>query len=132
MANDLLILVRLGAEVTIKSPRTRSAFMKRLTRNMRDALNSAGIPHRVEAVWGRVFVRAASQMALPVLARVFGVSSVSFVEREVAADLDTIVQNGAEVFRDAVAGRRFAVRARRAGHHPFASKDIEKQRSEER
>ena len=127
MADTLLILVRLGAEVTIKSPRTRGAFMRRLTRNMRDALETAGIEHRIDAVWGRVFVRASSQMALPLLARVFGVSSVSYVDREVAADLDTIVQQGAEVFRDAVAGRRFAVRARRAGHHPFSSNDIEKQ-----
>jgi thiamine biosynthesis protein ThiI len=127
MSKNLLILVRLGAEVTIKSPRTRGAFMRRLTRNMRDALQTAGIDHHIDAVWGRVFVRADSQLALPILARVFGVSSVSYVEREIAADLETIVREGAEVFRDAVAGRRFAVRARRAGHHPFASKDIEQQ-----
>jgi tRNA uracil 4-sulfurtransferase len=124
-SDDLLILVRLGGEVTIKSRRTRSAFLKRLTHNVRDALHTAGIEHRVEAEWGRMFVRASSHMALPVLARIFGVSSLSHVAREVAADLDAIVAAGTEIFSDAVAGRRFAIRARRTGAHAFSSNDVE-------
>src|SRR5690606_11363290 len=78
-------------------------------------------------VWGRIFVRASSHLALPVLARVFGISSISFIERVVEADLDTIVAEGTELFREAVAGKSFAVRARRAGGHTFRSLDIEKQ-----
>jgi thiamine biosynthesis protein ThiI len=122
-----LILVRFGGEVTIKSRRTRAAFLRRLARNIGDALRSAAIGFRVEPVWGRLLVRAASPMAVPVLARVFGISSISLIEREVAADLDTIVATGAEHFRESVAGRKFAVRARRSGAHPFSSKDIEVQ-----
>jgi tRNA uracil 4-sulfurtransferase len=122
---NILILVRLGGEVTIKSRRTRAAFIRRLSSNVRDALNAAGIEHRIEAVWGRMFVRASSHMALPVLARIFGISSVSHVEREVTANLDAIVAAGVEAFGESVAGRRFAVRARRAGRHSFTSGDIE-------
>jgi tRNA uracil 4-sulfurtransferase len=124
---ELLILVRLGGEVTIKSRRTRTAFLRRLERNIRDALDSADIEHRIEAAWGRLFVRASSHMALPALSRVFGISSLSLVERELAADLDTIVAEATEHFRAAVAGRRFAVRARRTGQHSFSSQDIERQ-----
>ncbi|HSJ26367.1 MAG TPA: tRNA uracil 4-sulfurtransferase ThiI [Longimicrobiales bacterium] len=120
-----LILVRFGGEVTIKSRRTRMAFLRQLRRNIRDALNSAGIEHRVESVWGRMFVRAASPLALPVLARVFGISSVSLVERELPAELATIVEQASSLFRPAVEGRRFAVRARRTGRHDYSSKDIE-------
>lgn len=127
MDNEVLILVRLGGEVTIKSPRTRSSFLRRLRRNIRDALEAADIGHRVDMAWGRVFVRATSPMAMPVLARVFGISSISLVEREVTADLDVIVETAATHFRGAVAGRRFAVRARRQGQHPFNSGDIERQ-----
>jgi len=127
MINDTLILVRLAAELTIKSKRTRSTFLRRLRRNMRDALAAAGIEHEIEAMWGRLFVRTASPMAAPVLARVFGISSLSVIQREVAADVDTIVREAGELFRDDVAGRTFAVRARRAGHHAFRSKDIEMQ-----
>src|SRR5688572_12337051 len=122
---DILILVRLGAELTIKSRRTRASFLRRLSRNVRDALNSSGIEHRIELVWGRMFVRAQSQMALPILARVFGISSLSWVEREVSAELDTLVAAAAEHFRAGVTGRRFAVRARRTGRHAYSSKDVE-------
>jgi thiamine biosynthesis protein ThiI len=122
----ITIMVRLAAEVTIKSPRTRTAFLRRLRRNMSDAMRAAGIEYSIDAVWGRMFVRADSHLALPVLARVFGISSISFIEREVSADLDTIVKEAASHFKDAVAGKKFAVRARRTGSHAFGSLDIEK------
>jgi tRNA uracil 4-sulfurtransferase len=125
-AGELLILVRLAGEVTIKSRRTRTAFLRRLEHNIRDALGGADIEHSVEAAWGRLFVRASSPMALPLLSRIFGISSVSLVEREVAADLDAIVDAGAAHFKPAVAGRTFAVRARRTGQHAFSSQDIER------
>ena len=126
MSNDeLLILVRLGAELTIKSRRTRTQFLRRLSRNVSDALHSAGIEHRIESVWGRMFVRAKSRLTLPVLARVFGISSVSWVEREVSADLDTLIDVATEHFQTSVTGRRFAVRARRTGAQPYRSKDVE-------
>ncbi|MEO5510007.1 MAG: tRNA uracil 4-sulfurtransferase ThiI [Longimicrobiales bacterium] len=120
-----LILVRLAAELTIKSSRTRVSFMRRLTRNMRDALKSADVEHRIETQWGRVYVRADHALALPVLSRVFGLSSISAVDRRVHADVDTIVENAVELYRDVVRGQRFAVRARRVGKHAFASKDVE-------
>jgi tRNA uracil 4-sulfurtransferase len=125
-ATELLILIRLGGEVTIKARRTRTAFLRQLSRNIGDALRSAGIEHRIEPVWGRMFVRTTSPMALPVLTRVFGISSISQIERETPADLDAIIEAGEAQFRDTVAGRKFAVRARRSGTHPFSSKDIER------
>ncbi|MGH7552337.1 MAG: tRNA uracil 4-sulfurtransferase ThiI [Longimicrobiales bacterium] len=120
-----LVLLRLAAELTLKSRRTRAFFVDRLLRNVRDALASTGVRYRVVSTWGRVFVRVSSPTALPTLARVFGISSISPVERVVPADIDAIVAAGTEVFQEEVAGRRFAVRARRAGTHPFASRDIE-------
>lgn len=124
--NDLL-LVRLASELTIKSRRTRSAFVRRLIRNLKDALRGAGIEHRVEAVWDRIYVHADAARAEPVIARVFGISSVSLVERTVPAELAAIVAAGAELFAARVRGQRFAVRARRNGTHEFSSKDVERQ-----
>jgi tRNA uracil 4-sulfurtransferase len=126
--DETLILVRLGGEVTIKARRTRAAFLRRLARNMSDALASVGVEHDIEPVWGRMFVRVrgpAAHMALPVLSRTFGISSLSIVEAKLPADLDALVAAAAVHFREAVAGRRFAVRARRTGSHPFSSKDVE-------
>jgi tRNA uracil 4-sulfurtransferase len=125
--SGVLVLIRLGGEVTIKSRRTRTAFLRQLARNIRDALSTAGIEHRLEPEWGRIFVRAQSELAVPLLARIFGISSVSLVEREVPALLESIVAAGAEHFRDVVAGHSFAVRARRTGTHDFRSKDVEMQ-----
>jgi tRNA uracil 4-sulfurtransferase len=120
-----IILVRLGGELTIKSRRTRAQFIARLERNITDALRSAGIASRIEQSWARLFVHVDSPAALPVVSRVFGISSLSPIERVVPAELDAIVAAGVEVFTDRVRGRRFAVRARRSGSHPFASRDIE-------
>jgi tRNA uracil 4-sulfurtransferase len=120
-----LVLVRLAAELTIKSRRTRAGFVHRLVENMRDALASSGYAHDISSEWGRVFVRTSSPAALPTLARVFGVSSLSPVDRTVPATLDDIAAGGEEVYAPLVAGRRFAVRARRVGRHPFSSKDVE-------
>jgi thiamine biosynthesis protein ThiI len=123
--SDTLILVRLAAELTIKSRRTRSQFVHRLVGNLRDALTSAGHTAGIEPEWGRIFVRTDSAAALPVLTRVFGLSSLSPVERTTTASVNAIVAAGVDLFVPVVAGRRFAVRARRVGSHPFSSKDVE-------
>ena len=124
-APETLVLLRLGAEVTLKARRTRVHFVKRLVRNIGDALDSAGSKNAVDTQWGRLFVRLADPAALPVLGRVFGLSSYSTVERVVPADLDAIVEAGEALFTERVREKHFAVRARRAGRHPFTSRDIE-------
>lgn len=123
-SSSSLILVRLAAELTLKSRRTRAQFLRRLVGNIGDALRSAGIAYSIESTWGRMFVHA-SPAAIPILSRVFGISSLSQVERVPATDLDSIVAAGATRFADGVTGRHFAVRARRVGTHDFSSRDIE-------
>jgi tRNA uracil 4-sulfurtransferase len=122
-----LVLVRLASEVTLKSKRTRHTFMGRLTHNLGDALRSAGIKHGIKIAWGRVYVRVDSPAALPVIARVFGISSCSLVDAVVPADVTAITARGFELFRDRVAGKRFAVRSHRVGNHSFKSHDVEMQ-----
>jgi len=124
-ASEVLILLRIGAEMSIKSRRTRTNFLRRLTRNIRDALGSAGIQHELDIGWSRIQVRARTPGALDVLGRVFGISSFSPIEGVVAADLEQIVGEGERLFQDRVAGRSFAVRARRTGQHPFSSQDVQ-------
>ena len=120
-----LILIRLAAELTIKSSRTRVSFLRRLGRNIRDALNAAGVEHKIESKWGRMYVRADAAEAVPALAHVFGISSISAVDRRVPADVQSIVDTATDLYRDTVRDRKFAVRARRIGTHAFASKDVE-------
>jgi thiamine biosynthesis protein ThiI len=119
-----LFLVRVAPEVATKARRTRRRFQQRLVRNMRDALAAADIDGRIDARWSRILVEASERSALKRLAAVFGVSSVSEVEARLPADLDEIVRTGESLYADRVRGRKFAVRARRVGTHPFTAQDI--------
>src|SRR5688500_9962086 len=121
---NTMVLVRLASELALKGARTRSHFVQRLLRNIRDAVNAAGASCRIETEWGRVYVRLDYPAAVPVLGRVFGISSYSVVEAMVGADVDAIVEKGTEIFTEHVRGRSFAVRANRAGQHSFRSKDV--------
>jgi thiamine biosynthesis protein ThiI len=123
--DERLILLRFAGELFIKSKRTRSAFLRRLRGNLEDALSSGPGEARLEGGWDRLYVRATDDDVVSVLARVFGLSSLSPVAVETEATLDAIVDAAEAEFTDAVRGRTFAVRARRAGTHPFSSKDIE-------
>jgi thiamine biosynthesis protein ThiI len=122
-----LILVRLASELTLKSRRTRHTFMRRLISNLEDALDSASVPHRVVEAWGRIYVHTDSPAALPLIGRVFGLSSYSLVEAVVPATVEDVTERGRALFSGLVAGKRFAVRSHRVGEHNFRSRDIEVQ-----
>jgi tRNA uracil 4-sulfurtransferase len=125
MDTETLTLVRFAGEIFIKSRRTRSAFLRRLRANISDALATADPPASLELGWDRLYVRTPGDTAPAELGRVFGISSFSPIERVTAAELDQILDEGERVFLPRVRGRTFAVRARRAGTHPFSSHDIQ-------
>ncbi len=116
-------MLRLTGEITTKGRRTRSRFQKTLAENIRDSLESSGASCRIRPDWSRLYVRSDSPAAEPV-SRVFGISTFSTLEAECAADLAQIVEVGLGTFGERVRGRSFAVRARRAGTHPFSSQDV--------
>ena len=119
------VLIRFGAELAIKSRRTRQNFLNRLSKNVRDALSSSGEDFELRTGWNRFVATITSDAQLHALSRVFGVSSISILDAVVTADLATIVERGRELYGARVRGRRYAVRARRHGRHEFASRDVE-------
>lgn len=121
---ERVFLLRLAGEFSVKSRRTQKRFRQRLLRNLRDALEQAGSPFRIEDRWSRIFVHAGAD-AGPMIGRVFGIGSLSPIDRRVPATVDDIVRAGAEAYAATVQDRAFAVRARRSGTHDFRSKDIE-------
>ena len=123
-AKPIRILIRLSGELTTKSRRTRRRFQDRLVANIEDALSSAGIEFQVRDEWGRMFVETSSRATLDVLPRVFGVVSISEIEATAEPRLNPIVETGEREYAERVRGRKFAVRARRAGRHSFTSRDI--------
>ena len=86
-----LILVRYVGEIGIKG-KNRGAFVRRLRRNLRDALKKNAISGRVWSENQRIYVEVQDSdrpAALDGLRRVFGVASLSPVNR-VDSDLDAI------------------------------------------
>ena len=123
-ALDTVLLVRLSAELTTKSRGTRRRFTRRLVDNIRDAFREHGAAARVESQWTRLLVRTGSREAASLLGRVPGVSSYSMVEGRCDAEMEEIVRLGVEIFGERVKGKTYAVRAKRAGDHPFSSSDL--------
>jgi thiamine biosynthesis protein ThiI len=126
--DSALVLVRLSGEVSTKARATRGQFVTRLVRNLKDAMAAEGARGRVERHYDRLFVSLDRPEAASALSRVFGVQSLSRVEQHPGKKLDEIVSAGEELFRDRVAGRSFAVRARFVGSRegrPFRSRDLE-------
>lgn len=118
-------MLKIAGEIGTKSARTRRRFLRVLTQNVRAALRRRGLRAEVEPRWSRLLVRAEElPVAREALARVFGLHSVSEVSVVAFGSLDELVSTAAEVYRDRVVGRTFAVRARRSGRHPFRSIDV--------
>jgi thiamine biosynthesis protein ThiI len=119
-----LALLRFSGDLGTKARPTRLQFRRRLVQNLRDALESAGFPPRIEVSHERLFVELPGKTGADAFAigleeqallRVFGIQSVSFALRQPATDLASVVRTGRSLFAEQVRGRRFAVRARRVG-----------------
>lgn len=124
------IVVRPAAEVTTKSRRTRESFMRALRSSVKDALKRQDLECVVRKSHSRVYAEtdeAGAETAAQVLARVFGIGSFAVTKATSSHELASIVQTGAAVFGDLVRGRRFAVRVKRSGHHPYTSVDVERE-----
>jgi len=123
-----LLLVRYVGEIGIKG-KNRGYFVKRLRRNLRDALKRRQIAGRVWSEGQRIYVEVdddALEDASAALQRVFGVASLSCVFR-VDSDLDAIRTQVVALATDAglAPPRTFRVQVRRADKSfPFKSPEI--------
>lgn len=130
---DRAILLRLSGDFYTKARKTRLRFLRRLAHNLEDALTTHGFTYRLQKSWSRFVLEVEPAPGGPdpaeVLPRIFGIQSVSEIERRPWSTLDDVVAAGEELFREAVAGQRFAVRAHRRGDRaaiPFDSLAVER------
>ncbi len=122
------LFVRMASEVAIKSRRTKKQFLQLLQRNLRDALEHTGSTFVLRQKWNRFEVEMADiEAGVEVLQRVFGVGSIAVIEAVSSSMLEDILKTGAAHFAEAVTGKRFAVRVKRRGTHPYSSQDVERQ-----
>lgn len=118
------ILIRYG-ETGLKGEPVRSRFEKLLVENLVLAHKVAGVSCLFERQRGRIF--ASSDMpekTLDILARTFGVVSVSPVE-ECSSDPEEISKLAVVLSSTLLkSGASFAVRARRTGDHSYSSMEL--------
>src|SRR3954454_10060910 len=110
-----LFLLRLFGDFYTKARKTRMRFFHRLVANLEAGLAAHRIPYKLEPTWSRLYLETPDPGAAEVAARVFGVQSVSAIERRSWTALEDLVATGVEFFGEAVRGKTFAVRATRRG-----------------
>ena len=112
MMENRAVMVRIG-ELWLKSEPVKKQFMKTLLRNIKAALDGAGVSYEIEEFRGRVLIYGDAEKIAAAVSRVFGIVDVSICT--------TCKNTPEEIGKAAVAlakeklkpGMTFAVRAKR-------------------
>ncbi|SET58001.1 [ThiS-adenylate] sulfurtransferase [Marinobacter segnicrescens] len=126
------LLIRPAAEVAIKSKPVRRQQMRQLRQNIRKLLARLDPEIVVEGSWDRVDVdvpegRGLLSPVLDELSRIPGISTIQEISVYPLVSLEDLGEKALEAYRDRLAGKTFAVRARRSGQHDFTSSELERQ-----
>jgi len=122
------VIVRFSGELWLKKVWTRKYYEKRLARNLKQTLKHHQIPYsELVRRHGRFYLKTSSAGdAAQILARVFGISSVS-PAMETSSKLDEVIDKG--IFLAGIMlkeGDRFAVKCKRVGKQGYSSADVRK------
>lgn len=126
-------VIKLFPEITIKSKPVRQRLVKQLRQNVSTVLKKECEDVKVQGFWDKVEVRAPDEMAsviVDALRRIPGISNILQVKQYTIEDIDnhfdTVVERTREALGDALEGKRFVVRVKRAGKHSFTSHELER------
>ncbi len=125
-------LVKLFPEIIIKSKPVRKKFTQQLRDNLRKLLLPLDPKVVVNREWDRITVQTAvtdpallEEMAA-VMGNTPGVAHFLSVLECPLGDLEDIFQRTRGALGASLAGKRFVVRCKRSGEHPFTSTDVER------
>lgn len=120
----MLYLVTLSGEILLKSKATRRRFTRRLIGNIKDCLTRCGVERfNYRFINAKVLIEVDRDVSTP-LTRVFGVYRVAEVKNYFFQNLGDLVEF---IFKNSVGkitGKKFSVRVKRSGKHPFTSLDV--------
>ncbi len=143
--NLMKFIVRLHAEITIKSKGVRKRYGKVLVNNLKSILRRNEVNAKVIWCWDRIevivpeqsneahseFAPKSAEFVSELLQRVPGISWFSrsyelpLPEGE-PTDFEPIMAQVLNLWQPSIGGRKFAVRVKRKGTHPFRSLDLER------
>ncbi|ALO45181.1 tRNA uracil 4-sulfurtransferase ThiI [Pseudohongiella spirulinae] len=128
----MLYVIRFFPEITIKSKPVRHRLIRALRRNLRVILKRLDSEVSVIGDWDILEVETPpndgmlERQVLEVLRNTPGISVIRPVEKMPLPDLDGMAAEVLVHYREALAGRTFAVRCKRQGQHEYSSGDIER------
>ncbi|MBQ4597075.1 MAG: tRNA 4-thiouridine(8) synthase ThiI [Methanocorpusculum sp.] len=117
------VMLRIG-ELWLKSEPVKKQFMKTLLRNVRAALDAAGLTYEIEEFRGRVLIHGDAEQIAASVSRVFGIVDVSIcttcgnTPEEIGQAAVTLAKEKLKP------GMRFAVRAKRQFVKGFTSQQL--------
>ncbi|MDD0977228.1 tRNA uracil 4-sulfurtransferase ThiI [Pseudomonas fontis] len=126
------LIVKVFPEITIKSRPVRKRFIRQLARNIRNVLKDLDPALVVDGVWDNleVVTRIEDEKVLREMTERLtctpGIAHFLQVEEYPLGDFDDIVAKCKAHFGHLLAGKRFAVRCKRGGHHDFTSMDVDR------
>ncbi|WP_368869397.1 tRNA uracil 4-sulfurtransferase ThiI [Proteus terrae] len=123
-------IIKLFPEITIKSQSVRIRFIKILTSNIRNVLNTLGDEITVVRNWDNIVVvskdESKSEAVCDALTRIPGIHHFLQVEEHPYTDLHNIFEQTFATFKHLVENKTFCVRAKRRGKHSFTSNEVER------
>jgi len=126
------LIVKVFPEITIKSRPVRKRFIRQLGRNIRAVLRELDPEVKVDGVWDNleVVTRLEDEKVLREMTERLtcmpGIAHFLQVDEYPLGDFDDIVAKCKAHFGHLLAGKRFAVRCKRGGHHDFTSMDVDR------
>ena len=130
-STELLFIVRLFSEISIKSSPVRKRWTKHLAENIRALVRRVDERASVRQEWDRLEVRIPSasestqSRIVEVLKNTPGIANFSQVTRHAFSDMHDIYTEVHKIWADSLADKTFCVRAKRSGKHDFTSTQLE-------
>ncbi|WP_109340019.1 tRNA uracil 4-sulfurtransferase ThiI [Saliniradius amylolyticus] len=124
------LIIKLHPEITIKSDDVRRRFTRLLESNVRNVFKPYEFKVAVHNRWDKLELVAAAdtpeqqQQVRAQLKCIPGIEQCLLVKESDYQDLDDIYQQVKQVWGDKLAGKTFAVRAKRRGKHEFSSMEV--------
>ncbi len=126
------LIVKVFPEITIKSRPVRMRFIRQLAKNIRAVLRDLDPAVVVNGVWDNLELE--TRVSEPKILKEMterlscmpGIAHFLQVDEYPLGDFDDILAKCKLHYGDALAGKIFSVRCKRAGKHPFSSMDVER------
>ncbi len=128
----MLFVVRFSPEIIIKSRDVRHRNIRVLRRSLRTQSARIHPDIRVRGDWDSLEVEVpdadagTQQQVIQLLERTPGIALFLLVRKLPLPDLDGVAAHTLSHYADLLPGRRFAVRCKRTGSHPWNSLDVER------